>query len=107
QSLTTGSGVAVIATLTTGATGGAADSASIASPPADGALSAITGASGSFAVTYTPNAGFAGTDAFQFALANAGGSSTATVSVTVDAAPAWSPAIPAAEVGVAYSAVLD
>ncbi len=45
--------------------------------------SIVLGADGSF--TYTPAAGFAGTDTFRYVLRNSGGSSSATVTITVQA----------------------
>lgn len=57
---------------------------SIATPPAHGTLSAVTGTD----VTYTPTAGYSGSDSFTF-VANDGSSDSApaTVSITVNAAP--------------------
>jgi hypothetical protein len=46
----------------------------------------ITATDNSGAFTYTPAAGFAGTDTFSYTLANGFGSATATVTITVDAA---------------------
>ncbi|MBI5443568.1 MAG: tandem-95 repeat protein [Deltaproteobacteria bacterium] len=60
------------------------------SGPANGTLVALN-ADGSF--TYTPNAGFSGTDGFTYAATNAGGSASATVSITVvgNGAPTTNP----------------
>lgn len=86
--------------ITLNLTGGAADSVAIGMQASNGTATA-SGAS----ITYTPNAGYAGSDSFTYTAANAGGtSSPATVTVTVSA-PTLSitPAIPSATVGMAYS----
>jgi hypothetical protein len=57
--------------------------------PTHGTLGAVSGSS----VTYTPAIGYSGSDQFVFAVSNAGGSSTAAVSITVSPAPV----IPAAQ----------
>jgi YD repeat-containing protein len=62
--------------------GGAADSVTITTGPSNGTLS-VNGAS----VTYTPNAGYTGSDSFQYRAVNvAGQSAIATVSLTVASA---------------------
>ncbi|MBU3960596.1 MAG: tandem-95 repeat protein [Alphaproteobacteria bacterium] len=59
--------------------GGTAASLSIGTPPTHGTAT-VTGT----AITYTPTAGYSGTDAFTYSAANATGTSaTATVSITV------------------------
>jgi uncharacterized protein YhjY with autotransporter beta-barrel domain len=59
--------------------GGAATSVAIAAPPANG--TAVASGTG---VTYTPSAGFAGSDSFFYTATNAGGTSApATVTITV------------------------
>ncbi|MBJ7438570.1 MAG: putative Ig domain-containing protein [Sphingopyxis sp.] len=64
-------------------TGGAAASVALATPPTNG--TAVASGTG---VTYTPNAGFAGSDSFTYTATNAGGTSApATVTITV-ASPA-------------------
>ncbi|MFQ5648304.1 MAG: tandem-95 repeat protein [bacterium] len=59
-----------------------AGSVTIVTPPANGST---TGNSGTGAVTYSPNAGFTGTDSFKYTVQDDGGltSNTATVTVTV------------------------
>ncbi len=65
--------------ITLAISGGAAASVAIATPPANGA--AVANGTG---VTYTPNAGFAGSDSFTYTATNAGGTSApATVTITV------------------------
>ncbi len=51
--------------------------------PAHGTLGAVSGSS----VTYTPATGYSGSDQFVFAVSNVGGSSSATVTITVNPAP--------------------
>ena len=58
-------------------------SASVLTPPTHGALSLQAG--GSF--SYTPAAGFTGSDSFSYRATNGGGSDDATVSITVRAPP--------------------
>ncbi len=82
-------------------TGGAVASVAIATPPANG--TAVASGTG---VTYTPNAGFAGSDSFTYTATNAGGTSApAAVTITV-ANPAITIAAGGsltATVGTAYS----
>lgn len=60
-------------------TGGAAASVAVSTPPANG-----TAVASGIGVTYTPNAGFAGTDSFSYTATNAGGTSApATVTITI------------------------
>ncbi len=67
--------------ITLAITGGAADSVAVASSAANG----IATASGT-TITYTPTAGYSGTDSFTYTATNAAGtSSPATVTVTVTA----------------------
>ena len=75
--------------ITLSLTGGAADSVAVATAPAHGTASA-SGTS----ITYTPTAGFAGSDSFTYTATNTSGTSTAaTVSITVgDATLALTPA---------------
>jgi uncharacterized protein with beta-barrel porin domain len=60
--------------------GGAATSVAIVSAARHG----VATASGT-TITYTPNAGYSGTDSFTYSATNAAGSSTATVNITVTA----------------------
>ena len=70
--------------------GGVASNIAIVTQPTNGALS-VNGAS----VTYTPNAGFVGTDSFQYTAINAGGvSSLATVTLNVTNANSGVPLAP-------------
>ncbi|MBU0866150.1 MAG: putative Ig domain-containing protein [Alphaproteobacteria bacterium] len=60
-------------------TGGVAASVAIATPPANG-----TAVASGTSITYTPNAGFAGSDSFTYTATNAGGTSApATVTIAV------------------------
>ncbi|WP_161490891.1 MULTISPECIES: IPT/TIG domain-containing protein [unclassified Ensifer] len=88
--------------------GGAATSVAVATQAANGTATA-SGTS----ITYTPNAGYSGSDSFTYTATNAGGaSSAATVAITVTAAPVvaltLSPAagtLSAAMVNTAYAGV--
>ncbi len=67
--------------ITLAITGGAADSLAVASPAANG----MATASGT-TISYTPTAGYSGTDSFTYTATNAAGtSSPATITVTVTA----------------------
>ena len=64
---------------------GFVNSIAIATPPANGTIVSVTGN----IVTYSPRAGFVGTDSFTFTATGPGGTSTpATVTLTVAAPPA-------------------
>ncbi len=54
--------------------------------PSNGTLTGLDTAAGT--VTYTPNSGYVGTDGFTYLATNAGGSTVATVSITVAPPPA-------------------
>jgi len=85
DTFTTGSGATLSDFLSTNDTGldGPADTYAIATNPPNG--TATVNPDGSF--TYTPNAGFAGTDVFTYSIDDgAGGTSSASVSVTVASA---------------------
>ncbi|EQD72258.1 lipoprotein, partial [mine drainage metagenome] len=63
---------------------GAALTFAIVSQPANGTVNLTNASTGAF--TYTPNAGFSGTDSFTFDASDSGGASnTATETVTVNA----------------------
>jgi hypothetical protein len=85
-SATTGSGNPVVVPLNCSDSTGAGVTYAIVSGPADGSLGAIRQSVGE--VTYTPNAGFTGTDSFTYRATSVNGTSnTATVSLTVNPAP--------------------
>lgn len=91
--------------ITLSITGGAATSVAVGTQAAHGTATA----SGT-AITYTPTAGYSGTDSFTYTATNAGGTSpAATVSITVSAptltiTPA-TPSLPAATLNTAYTPV--
>ena len=83
QSMTTDEDAAKSITLTGSDVDGSALTFSIVSNPANGALSGLNPATG--AVTYTPNANFAGSDSFTFKVNDGSAdSNTATVGITVN-----------------------
>jgi large repetitive protein len=84
QPVSTPSGQAVVIDLRTNATGAPFTAATIATQPHNGTVSLVKG----FFATYTPNAGFSGSDSFTFTLSNAAGTSQpATVTITVNPPP--------------------
>jgi len=80
QSLTTTFGTAIAVTLS--ATGTGTLTYSVVAAPASGTL---TGTAPN--LTYTPNAGFSGTDTFTFKANNGADSNVATISIVVNAPP--------------------
>jgi hypothetical protein len=79
----TNSDTSVQINLATGATGAPTSAALIASPT-NGVVTGFPGTT----VLYTPNAGYAGSDGFQFTLSNGGGTSnTASAAISVVANP--------------------
>ena len=92
--------------VTLALSGGAATSVAVATTPAHGTAT-VSGTD----ISYTPSAGYSGSDSFTYTATNASGTSApATVTVTVTAptlvvAPASGP-LPAATVGTAYGATL-
>jgi tripartite motif-containing protein 71 len=85
-SASTGQGKAVVIALDCSDATGAGVHYSIVSAPADGSLSALHQAAGE--VSYTPVAGFHGSDSFTYRATSVNGTSnTATVSVTVNPLP--------------------
>ncbi len=93
--------------VTLALTGGTAESVAVASQPLHGTATA-SGTS----ISYTPTAGFSGTDSFTYIATNTSGTSTAaTVTVTVTAptltvSPASGP-LPSATVGSAFTTTLS
>lgn len=84
----------LISVLSNDANSSGAHVSSVASP--ENGSAAVTGGT---SVTYTPNPGFAGTDAFTYTATDSGGNTaTAMVMVTVVAAAAANPTPPPAEV---------
>jgi Bacterial Ig domain len=84
--LTTSAGTKVTATLECVDVAGAALNYAIFGSPAHGTLGALHQSTGR--ISYTPNAGFTGTDSFTYAGSSANGtSSLATVHITVNAPP--------------------
>jgi len=76
-------------------TGGAPASVSIIGGPSHGIVSSINGVS---SITYKPNTNYFGPDSITYQATNAGGSSSAALSITV-VVPAISVSIPAGETG--------
>ena len=91
ETATTSENTPVVVNLGTGATWGPTSEAAVASP-VHGSVT-ISG----LMATYTPNAGFSGTDTFTFTLTGAGGvSNVATISVTASVAGSLSGTVSAA-----------
>jgi hypothetical protein len=92
QTVAIGEGLAKVVTLTGSAPVGDAYSFAVTANPAHGTLSGFNTTTG--AVTYTPNAGYTGTDSFQFSVTDTVTnltSSPATVSVNVLPPPTANP----------------
>lgn len=90
--------------ITLNLSGGAATSVAVATPATHGTASA-TGAS----ITYTPTAGYSGTDSFTYTATNAGGTSaqaTITLTVSPPSLVITPPTLAGANVGAAYSQTL-
>ncbi len=67
--------------------GAASTSVAVASGPAQGTLSAVTGAAGE-SWTYTPDKNYSGTDSFYFTVTDTLGLTSAPVQATIDVSPA-------------------